>query len=166
MKNLLAIFVVALLATSLSFAANGPSTTVSASVGIHVIAPFTITPLTNISDLPDLAAGMEKVFPESSPLNRILFNMTKAADKYVRLELTLPQPVGGVTLDAYWFFADETPAGTYAFPLNPLNQNFDWYGPQTIGSISLDIKKITVDATASVGEKTFVATCKGYYINL
>jgi hypothetical protein len=164
MKKL--IFLIAFMGTfSMAFAQHNIPYEKIGNVSATVITPFSIWDITPHSNpvIGDVINGQKRVF--ATAVKADLFQMQKETMHYVRLQLRVPQPVDGVTITAHWFFTDTPPSESGEFT-NPLDQDFDWYGTQTDGWITILVYEIDATHATSIGTKSFTASATGWYTDL
>lgn len=161
------IFLIAFMGTfSMAFAQHNIPYDESGGVKAKVITPFSIWDATQNSNpfIGDVIMGKKRVFTNDKPAQ--LFAMLKEANYTVRLQLRVPQPVDGVTVTAHWYFNDTPPPWTGEFPGVALNSDWDWYGAQTDGWVTIHVTEIDATLATSLGTKSFKAEAKGWYLGL
>lgn len=138
----------------------------SAQMSVKVITPFLIWDVTPDSNpfIEDVIKGQKRIFDTFVPAQ--LFQMQKEADYTVRLQLRVPQPVDGVSVTAHWFFNDTPPDWQGGFPGTALDSDWDWFGSQTDGWITIRVTEIDAINAGTKGLKTFTANATGWYLNL
>lgn len=171
MKQL--VFLIAFLfAASTMYAQHNQAVDNSANYQATVIAPFSIWDVTPNGNpmIGDVIKGQIRTFNPGSEQDAgaaKLFEMSKAANREVRLTLTLPNPNDYVKIKAQWYFLDELPQTTSTWPSTPkeqIGQTFRWFDVQTTGFIAILISEIDAsDPAVTTGNKTFTASVTGQY---
>lgn len=163
----IAVLIAFLIAFSAANAQHNAAQNQSQQVQVKVITPFLVedaTPNGNQS-IPDVIKGQTRTFTPSEQV--YLFDMYKESNYKVRFTLTMPQPVGGVSCDANWYFEDTDPYGEYDFPNTPLSSTWDWFDSQHRGWIYLKVHSVDASGSGVVpGIVTFTAGVSGHYVNL
>jgi hypothetical protein len=181
MKKFIVILVIlGLFGTLVAFSQHNTPVSDDGQMIAKVIRPFLIWDITPNATpyLADVIKGQKRTFNPDAPETGdvmttgavMLFRMQKESDYNVSLTLTLPNPVSGVKLLAQWYFLEEAPPQTFAWPSVPkqaIGGTFNWYDVHSEGWIALLVSEI--DATASsvtTGDKTFTAKATGKYTGL
>jgi len=134
-----------------------------ATMTVKVITPFLIWDITDNNDsfIDDVIKGQTRTLAPAE--GALLFEMQKEADYEVRINLSVPQPVDGVNITAYWFWSDTPPDWSSGFPNDPINGQWRWYGSATQGFLTIMVTEINATNAGSTGIKTFTANAEGWY---
>jgi hypothetical protein len=132
-----------------------------------VITPFSVWDITpnGSPTLPDIIMGQTRTWAEPGQLIE-LFQMKKEANYSVYLDMECPTPIDGLTFTGHWYFFDTPPADGWDFPTYPLGQDFNWYGTDTDGWISLHITGLDATGCSTTGIRTFTAHVRGQYTGI
>ena len=169
-KIIISIIALMMSATIAQAQTHNPNEGDNATMSVEVITPFLVENYQGQStfDLPDVIKGQTR---DLGPDTYQVFSMQKAKGYKVKLDMELPNPVNGVTLNAEWYFFDTPPDTYWDFPNVPLNISF-WWGEnatellKTNGWIALKVSSIDATGANTTGDRTFTATCTGYYVGL
>ncbi len=170
-KIIISIIMLVLSASIVQAQTHNPTEGDDATMSVTVITPFVVENYdANVTsfDLPDVIMGQTR---DLGPNTYQIFSLQKESGYKVKLIMSLPNPVNGVTLNAEWYFFDTPPDTYWEFPNTPLNVSF-WWGEnptellKTDGWVALKVSSIDASSATTTGDRTFTATCEGYYVGL
>jgi len=102
-------FLIAIFACmSMVYAEHNPTVTSNAvNLSTSVITPFTVVDATpGDPSLPDVIKGQVR---DLNHFKIKLFEMKRDVSHTVRVNLSCPEPINGVNLDAHWYWFDTPP---------------------------------------------------------